>query len=62
MDGSLFCDVREPAGRPLCGFYGGLIERYFEFFDVSCEVQISRCRGTGELSCELLLDTNNADS
>ena len=61
MDGSLFCDVREPVGRPLCGFYGGLIERYFEFFDLSCEVQISRCRGTGEPSCELLLDTNLTD-
>ena len=61
MDGSLFCDVREPVGRPLCGFYGGLIERYFEFFGLSCEVQISRCRGTGEPSCELLLDTNLTD-
>lgn len=60
MEGSLFCDVREPAGRPLCGFYGGLIERYFEFFNVSCEVQISQCRGTGEPSCELLLDTNRS--
>ena len=61
MDGSLFCDVREPPGRPLCGFYGGLLKRYFEFFDVSCEVQISRCRGMGEPSCELLLDTNHSD-
>ncbi len=62
LDGSLFCDVREPPGRPLCGFYGGLLKRYFEFFDVSCEVQISRCRGTGESSCELLFDTNHSDS
>ena len=61
LDGSLFCDVREPPGRPLCGFYGGLSERYFELFDVSCEVQISQCRGTGESSCELLLDTNHSD-
>ena len=61
LDGSLFCDVREPPGRPLCGFYGGLLKRYFEFFDVSCDVQISRCRGTGEPSCELLLDTNHSD-
>lgn len=62
LDGSLFCDVREPPGRPLCGFYGGLLKRYFEFFDVSCDVQISRCRGTGESSCELLFDTNHSDS
>ena len=57
IDGSVFCDVRERAAAPLCGFYAALLERYFECFDLPCSAALLRCRGTGESSCELLLDT-----
>ncbi|MDA1092792.1 MAG: hypothetical protein O3A25_05925 [Acidobacteria bacterium] len=57
IEGSLFCDVREQAPAPLCGFYAALLERYFEFFDLPCAAAISRCCAAGDASCELILDT-----
>lgn len=62
LGGSLFCDVRELAPSPLCGFYAALLDRYFEFFGLSGVAVISRCRGTGERSCELIFDTTVAPS
>lgn len=60
IEGSLFCDVRERAQAPLCGFYAALLDRYFEFFGLPGAAVVSRCRGTGELSCELIIDTTVA--
>ncbi|MEO2195948.1 MAG: hypothetical protein ABGY72_07640 [bacterium] len=57
IGGSVFCDVRERAAAPLCGFYAALLQRYFEFFGLPCSAELLRCRGTGDPSCELLLDT-----
>jgi bacteriochlorophyll 4-vinyl reductase len=60
IEGSLFCDVRERAQAPLCGFYAALLDRYFEFFGLPGAAVVSRCRGTGEPSCELIIDTTVA--
>ena len=62
VGGSLFCDVRERVPSPLCGFYAALLDRYFEFFGLSGAAVISRCRGTGEGSCELIFDATVAPS
>lgn len=58
IEASLFCDVCERASAPLCGFYAALLDRYFAFFELPCAAVVSRCRGTGDSSCELILDTS----
>ena len=55
LERSLFCDVREPAGAPLCRFYGAVLARCLESFGMSARVQLSRCRATGDRTCELII-------
>ena len=55
LEGSLFCDVREPVGAPLCRFYGAVLARCLESFGLSARVQLSRCRATGDGTCELII-------
>ncbi len=55
LEGSLFCDVREPVGAPLCRFYGAVLERCLGSFDISARAQLSRCRATGDETCELII-------
>ena len=55
LEGSLFCDVREPVGAPLCRFYGAVLARCLESFGMSARVQLSRCRATGDGTCELII-------
>ena len=57
IEGSLFCDVRAPAGAPLCRFYGAVLEGCLESFGIPCSAQLSRCRGTGDAVCELVIET-----
>ena len=62
LEGSLFCDVREPAGAPLCRFYGAVLERCLESFDMSARVQLSRCRATGDGTCELIIQIGSRET
>ena len=55
LEGSLFCDVREPVGAPLCRFYGAVLARCLESFGMSARVQLSRCRATGDGTCEFII-------
>lgn len=52
---SIFCDVREPAGQPLCGYYAAAVRRLLERFDVSSGASVSACRATGGGTCEIRL-------
>lgn len=45
--GSLFCEVREVSGEPLCGFYASAIARVLQLFDVSAEARVNECRASG---------------
>ena len=47
LRGSLFCEVREPFARPLCGFYVSAIGRMLEQFAVPVDTRIETCRGAG---------------
>jgi hypothetical protein len=51
--GSVFCSVREPAARPLCGYYAAACERMLSMFDIPTSVTLESCRGTGGDSCVL---------
>ncbi len=48
---SVFCSVREPVGRPLCGFYAAAFTRLLTLFNLSTRAEVIACRGTGEPSC-----------
>ena len=45
--GSLFCEVREVSGEPLCGFYASAIARVLQLFDVSAAARVNECRAVG---------------
>ncbi|HEX5475916.1 MAG TPA: hypothetical protein VFX12_14750 [Vicinamibacterales bacterium] len=47
LRGSLFCEVREATGLPLCGFYSSAIARVLRRFDVPSDVRVHRCRAAG---------------
>ena len=51
VKGSVFCQVREPTGTPLCGFYTAVIDRMLEIFGLQATVEVSRCRATGGEGC-----------
>lgn len=53
--GSIFCQVREPADRPLCGFYEGVIVKLMELFGVPGSARLSRCRAAGGTTCQVQL-------
>ena len=65
LRGSLFCEVREATGEPLCGFYASAIAGVLKLFDVTAEARVSQCRASGasrrcELSVTLLRETDRA--
>ena len=62
LEGSLFCDVREPTSAPLCRFYGAVLERCLESFDMSARAELSRCRATGDGTCELIIQTGTPEA
>ncbi len=53
--GSVFCQVREPVERPLCGFYEGVIVKLMELIGIQAEVRLARCRAAGGNSCQIQL-------
>ena len=55
LEGSLFCEVRDRTSAPLCGFYGAVLERSLESFGMSADAQLSRCRATGDGTCEIII-------
>jgi hypothetical protein len=47
LRGSLFCEVREASGYPLCGFYVAAIARTFQLFALAADARVSECRAGG---------------
>ena len=62
LEGSLFCDVREPVGAPLCRFYTAVLKRCLESFGLSARVQLSRCRATGAGTCEFIIHIGSPET
>ena len=56
---SVFCSVREPVGRPLCGFYAAAFTRLLTLFDIGARAEVIACRGTGEPTCVLTVAIQN---
>ena len=53
VQGSIFCNVRETAMSPLCGYYAAVIERVLKLFQVPAEALCSHCRALGDPACEI---------
>lgn len=47
MRGSLFCQTRETAARPLCGFYAAAASRVLQLLGVPGEARLESCRAAG---------------
>lgn len=53
LGSSLFCEVREPVGYPLCEFYAAALRRLMSLFDLDADVITDRCRATGAAQCAM---------
>ena len=49
--GSVFCEVRDPAVRPLCEFYASALRRLMALFSLDADVGTGPCRATGAGQC-----------
>ena len=49
--GSIFCGVRDRAEHPLCEFYAAALRRLLSLFSFDADIDITRCRATGEGQC-----------
>ena len=50
---SVFCDVREPVGHALCGFYAAAFARLFALFNVPAKLEVTSCRAAGGGACAM---------
>ena len=57
LRGSLFCQVREPVGQPLCAFYAAAIEKLAALFELNLNVQTDGCRGAGAPKCLMAMSS-----
>lgn len=53
--GSLFCEVRDPVGQPLCEYYRSAILRVMRLFDVKVDIETEQCRATGAGQCLMVV-------
>jgi hypothetical protein len=61
LRGSLFCEVREPAPAPLCGFYASAIARVLYQFGLRAEARVHECRASKRGNgCRLKVDVLGA--
>lgn len=52
---SLFCEVREPVGYPLCEYYAAALRRLMALFNLDADVITESCRATGAGQCAMSL-------
>jgi bacteriochlorophyll 4-vinyl reductase len=55
IQGSLFCEVRDPVEQPLCEYYRSAIRRVMRLFDVNVDIETERCRATGAGQCLMVV-------
>ena len=53
LGGSVFCDVRAPAGRVLCGFYASAVAAMLQEIAPGWTVEPTACRAVGGGACML---------
>jgi hypothetical protein len=55
MRSSVFCSVREPFARPLCGYYAAALSRALALVSVNGKVHVQSCQGSGAPACVIAL-------
>ena len=55
LGSSVFCSVREPFARPLCGYYAAALTRALVLVSVNGEVHVHSCQGVGDPACVIAL-------
>ncbi len=60
--GSIFCEVRDKAGQPLCEFYASAIRRLMHLFSLEVQVGTEQCRATGGGQCVMSVLVRQADA
>ena len=55
MRSSVFCSVREPFERPLCGYYAAALSRVLALVSVHGNVHVESCQGAGAPACVIAL-------
>jgi hypothetical protein len=53
LGSSLFCEVREPVGHPLCEYYAAAFRRLLFLFNLDADVITDGCRATGAAQCAM---------
>jgi bacteriochlorophyll 4-vinyl reductase len=48
---SVFCAVREPVARPLCGYYAAALSKLLTLVSVDASVHVQTCQGVGAGAC-----------
>jgi hypothetical protein len=60
--GSIFCGVREPVDRPLCGYYAAASTRLLALCGLQGRAAVQLCRGAGDSSCILSLAVHGSSA
>jgi hypothetical protein len=55
MKSSVFCTVRQPFARPLCGYYAAALQRTLSLLALEGSVSVEACQGAGAQSCTIVL-------
>ena len=62
LRGSLFCETREAASMPLCGFYAAAIARVLHHFSLRADAHVHECRAASRgKGCRLKVEIRGAN-
>jgi predicted hydrocarbon binding protein len=63
LRGSLFCETREAAPMPLCGFYAAAIARVLHHFSLRADARVHECRAASRgKGCRLNVEIRGANA
>jgi hypothetical protein len=63
LRGSLFCETREAASMPLCGFYAAAIARVLHHFSLRADARVHECRAASRgKGCRLNVEIRGANA
>jgi hypothetical protein len=51
MRSSVFCSVRTPQARPLCGYYAAALSKLLALVSIEGHAHVQTCKGAGDAAC-----------
>lgn len=55
IQGSIFCELREAGGWPMCVFYSAVVEQFVQHFDIDARVHVGECKANGGGRCTMIV-------